>query len=91
MPISSPLITDHRMEDRVQLILIVTGIGGDKAAQVDLPQAAASISSLFIRCSLNQHIQLKTLRKLKRRSWNNYTPRVDNANNLDVPAFMQHR
>ena len=87
------LITDHRMEDRVQLILIVTGIGSDKAAQVDLPQAAATHQQpvYSVQPQPAYSAENPSQAEAQELKLNNYTPHVDNANNLDVPAFMRRR
>lgn len=87
------LITDHRMEDRVQLILIVTGIGSDKAAQVDLPQAAASHQQpvYSVQPQPAYSAENPSQAEAQELKLNNYTPHMDNANNLDVPAFMRRR
>ena len=87
------IITDSRMEDRVQLILIVTGIG--KKGETD---TLASGSVTFPTATLNTNTGETTFPELKKADSsaaeigiNNYTPQLDQAHNLDVPAFMRRR
>lgn len=86
------IITDPRMEDRVQLILIVTGIGGQTATPRIHPTPAylrpevrhepARTESSYQRDEIEVNNEIGI---------NPYTAQSDPANNLDVPAFLRRR
>ncbi|MEL7625654.1 MAG: cell division protein FtsZ [Anaerolineaceae bacterium] len=86
------IITDSRMEDRVQLILIVTGIGAPKAnfqtdsfsglaqSQVEAPRPIATEAKpVYEEPTVNNEIGLEQY------------PQVDSRDNLSVPAFLRRR
>jgi len=86
------IITDPRMEDRVQLILIVTGIGAPKAnfqsesfnglaqSQVEEPfPVETEPKHVYKEPAANNEIGLEQY------------PQVDNQDNLSVPAFLRRR
>ena len=86
------IITDPRMEDRVQLILIVTGIGAPKANfqadsfsglaqnQVENPRPIETeTKQVFDEPKVNNEIGLEQY------------PQVDTRDNLSVPAFLRRR
>lgn len=86
------IITDPRMEDRVQLILIVTGIGAPKAnfqsesfnglsqSQVEEPLSVETEPKhVYKEPAANNEIGLEQY------------PQVDNQDNLSVPAFLRRR
>lgn len=86
------IITDPRMEDRVQLILIVTGIGAPKANfQAD------SFSGLAQNQVENPRpIETETKQVVDEPKVNNEIgleqyPQVDTRDNLSVPAFLRRR
>ncbi len=86
------IITDQRMEDRVQLILIVTGIGNKKntpkaeVGSVRVSEEKASMYQAQSKPAMQQPTTPQTEIGI-----NTYTSQVDNANNLDVPAFLRRR
>ena len=86
------IITDQRMEDRVQLILIVTGIGNKKntpkaeVGSVRVSEEKASMYQAQSKPTMQQPTTPQTEIGI-----NTYTSQVDNANNLDVPAFLRRR
>lgn len=86
------VITDPRMEDRVQLILIVTGIGAPKAnfqadnfnglaqSQFESPrQVDSEPKQEYDQSPANNEIGLEQY------------PQVDSRDNLSVPAFLRRR
>jgi len=86
------VITDPRMEDRVQLILIVTGIGAPKAnfqadnfnglaqSQFESPrQVDSEPKQEYDESPANNEIGLEQY------------PQVDSRDNLSVPAFLRRR
>lgn len=86
------VITDPRMEDRVQLILIVTGIGAPKAnfqvdnfnglaqSQFEGPhQVDPEPKQIYDESPANNEIGLEQY------------PQVDSRDNLSVPAFLRRR
>ncbi|MGB4595077.1 MAG: cell division protein FtsZ [Anaerolineaceae bacterium] len=87
------LITDQRMEDRVQLILIVTGIGSDKSTQVEFNHPAEVYQAPTKYSQAQPVIQSETVTQSdpQQLNLNNYTPHVEASNNLDVPAFLRRR
>ena len=87
------LITDQRMEDRVQLILIVTGIGLEKAAQVELnkPAEVYQAPTKYAQPQSFQQPETVLQPNPKELNLNNYTPHADTVHNLDVPAFLRRR
>ncbi len=86
------IITDPRMEDRVQLILIVTGIGAPKANLSQLSYNETAESSLFnskpvvtdesVNEESNQHSEI---------GLEQYPVQPDVHDNLSIPAFMRRR
>lgn len=87
------LITDQRMEDRVQLILIVTGIGSEKSPQVDTahPVEVNQTPTRYSQSGSNFKSQSVSQPDPKELNLNTYTPRFESSNNLDVPAFLRRR
>ncbi len=86
------IITDPRMEDRVQLILIVTGIGAPKANfQPD------SFKGLAQNQVAEPHpVETETKQVAEEPKVNNEIgleqyPQVDTRDNLSVPAFLRRR
>ena len=86
------VITDPRMEDRVQLILIVTGIGAPKAnfqidnfnglaesQLTDHQQVDSEPKQVYDESPVNNEIGLEQY------------PQVDSRDNLSVPAFLRRR
>jgi cell division protein FtsZ len=86
------VITDPRMEDRVQLILIVTGIGAPKAnfqidnfnglaesQLIDHQQVDSEPKQVYDESPGNNEIGLEQY------------PQVDSRDNLSVPAFLRRR
>ena len=85
------IITDPRMEDRVQLILIVTGIGAPKANfQLDsfngLSNKQAEVPHT-IETELKQVYEEPAKNEIGVEQY----PQVDSRDNLAVPAFMRRR
>lgn len=85
------IITDDRMVDRVQLILIVTGIGAPKEsfthsnfnkveAEVAEPQIAGPNSE--------REVPIETVDEI---GLNQYPTQSDSVDNLSVPAFLRRR
>lgn len=87
------LITDQRMEDRVQLILIVTGIGSEKSTQVEINQPAEIYQAPTKYAQPQPVYRTESVRRADPQELNpnTYTPHIDTANNLDVPAFLRRR
>jgi cell division protein FtsZ len=87
------LIIDQRMEDRVQLILIVTGIGSEKSAQVEINQPAEVYQAPTKYAQPQPVYRTESVPHADPRELNpnTYTPHVDATNNLDVPAFLRRR
>jgi cell division protein FtsZ len=92
------VITDPRMEDRVQLILIVTGIGNkpgelreDKSHSTPFDQKTESDTPVewnFERNKVEKNTKFHNFDEL---SSENYSAKVPSENNLDVPAFLRRR
>ena len=87
------LITDQRMEDRVQLILIVTGIGSENPAQVEIskPADVYQAPSRYAQPQTTSRPERAPQAAPQELNPNSYTPHVDTTNNLDVPAFLRRR
>lgn len=87
------LITDQRMEDRVQLILIVTGIGTETPAEVEVshPAEVYQAPTRYAQPQQNYKAEPVPQSDPKELNLNTYTPRVETSNNLDVPAFLRRR
>lgn len=87
------LIVDQRMEDRVQLILIVTGIGSEKATQVEVnyPAAVYQAPTKYAQPEPLQKFEQSSKPETQELNINTYKPQIDTANNLDVPAFLRRR
>lgn len=85
------IITDPRMEDRVQLILIVTGIGAPKANfQPDSFNGLANKQAEVphpIETELKQVYEEPAKNEIGVEQY----PQVDSRDNLAVPAFMRRR
>ncbi|MFZ3070338.1 MAG: cell division protein FtsZ [Anaerolineaceae bacterium] len=87
------VITDPRMEDRIQLILIVTGIGMNK---VDAPKIQTEMNyheeTSQTPVSQPMYPDRKTvLSNINEIGNSSYIPQVDQENNLEVPAFLRRR
>ena len=87
------LIVDQRMEDRVQLILIVTGIGSEKATQVEVnyPAAVYQAPTKYAQPEPLKNFEQPSKPETQELNINTYKPQIDTANNLDVPAFLRRR
>ncbi len=101
------IINDARMENRVQLILIITGIGGIKIDevvevhsqenQIVNPPAPSNNSVHPVFPRRNSHIENQYIRQesqyelMSEESANQYQPEMDLTSNLDVPAFLRKR
>lgn len=90
------IITDPRMEDRVQLILIVTGIGTHN--NQDIPQLnTQSVIADHPAAHQEDYSYSPARAKAPMESaveeigLNNYPSQLDMANNLSVPAFLRRR
>ena len=92
------VITDPRMEDRVQLILIVTGIG-NKPGEMrenkshDVPFEQKTVSENPTEWNTEK---IKSDKSTKFQDFNeinqeDYLTKVEPENNLDVPAFLRRR
>ncbi len=92
------VINDPRMENRVQLILIVTGVGG-----IRLQEAFETQEQEYPEKVMPKPLQPNLVNKPKlskstelvdpepENSLDQYLPSVDFASNLDVPAFLRKR
>ncbi len=87
------VITDPRMEDRVQLMLIVTGIGKSKEEANFFPTAVTTTedpapSSVKDEEQKPERPALATISEINN---NTYMPKLDHEKSLDVPAFLRRR
>ena len=85
------IITDERMSNRVQLILIVTGIGATKSS---FPNS--SISGIVGTEAFDQKPVDTILHKIKEEpieeiGINQYPVQSDQIDNLSIPAFLRRR
>ncbi|MDD2521521.1 MAG: cell division protein FtsZ [Anaerolineaceae bacterium] len=86
------IITDPRMEDRVQLILIVTGIGAPKANfQTDSFSGLAQSQVEEPRSFETETKQVHEEPIEKTEIGLEQYPQVDSRDNLSVPAFLRRR
>ena len=86
------IITDDRMNDRVQLILIVTGIGAPQANldRINVGGSAKNEISdpLPAETTHEQSIEPESVDEI---GLNHYPVQSDPADNLSVPAFLRRR
>ena len=85
------IITDERMSNRVQLILIVTGIGAPKSSFLN-----SSISGIVGTEAFDQKPVDTILHKIKEEpieeiGINQYPVQSDQIDNLSIPAFLRRR
>jgi cell division protein FtsZ len=92
------VITDPRMEDRVQLILIVTGIGNkpgemreNKSHDVPFEQKTVSENPVEWNTEKNKSDKSTKFQGFNEISQEDYLTKVEPENNLDVPAFLRRR
>ena len=92
------VITDPRMEDRVQLILIVTGIGNkpgemreNKSHDVPFEQKTVSENPAEWNTEKNKSDKSTRFQDFNELSQEDYLTKVEPENNLDVPAFLRRR
>ena len=92
------VITDPRMEDRVQLILIVTGIGNkpgemreNKSHDVPFEQKTVSENPAEWNTEKNKSDKSTKFQGFNEISQEGYLTKVEPENNLDVPAFLRRR
>lgn len=87
------VINDPRMEDRVQLILIVTGIGTNKT-EIPLVKASPEYHEEIVQTPTVQASYAENntiLSNINEIGNNSYIPKLDQENSLDVPAFLRRR
>jgi cell division protein FtsZ len=77
------VVTDDRMEDRVQLILVLTGIGATSIDSSDTPSSEEEISEV----GTTDPIPVQSFQV----SGNSQVTMAGAPTNLDVPAFMRRR
>jgi len=77
------VVTDDRMEDRVQLILVLTGIGATSVDSSAIPSEEEESGDIEI----SEPISLNTFQT----SGNSQVTMAGSPTNLDVPAFMRRR
>lgn len=92
------IITDPRMEDRVQLILIVTGIGKKpgtvkKEVSNNLPfeKTTKPSNRPEISEASNTFERASKLNEFEEETSEPYMSKIDLENSLDVPAFLRRR
>lgn len=89
------VINDPRMENRVQIILIVTGVHGIKLEEaLKLPEVTYQEERYprpAIRSTYKDNNPLMPDMPELERSRNQYVPKLDFSTNLDVPAFLRKR
>ena len=92
------VITDPRMEDRVQLILIVTGIGikpgemrENKSHSAPFDQKPVSDSPVEWNNEKNKSDKTTKFHDFNEISQEDYLTKVEPEINIDVPAFLRRR
>ena len=80
---------DNRMDDRVQVILVVTGLGASPIEEV-LPGADKAIRKPEEKAAL-QTLENEVVRIPQVASQQMATPQVSTTANLDLPAFMRRQ
>lgn len=86
------IITDSRMEDRVQLILIVTGIGVPKSSVQDRSFNTFSHQAEEERAAFSSKSDLEVDKLYQSNEISlNQHPQIDPIDNLSIPAFLRRR
>lgn len=88
------IITDPRMEDRVQLILIVTGIGNKQESlieQVMEKEPAASEQTNYFSNSFQRQENAPVKENYNEIGLTGYGNQSNTSDNLSVPAFLRRR
>lgn len=88
------IITDPRMEDRVQLILIVTGIGNKQESlieQVMEKEPAASEQTNYLSNSFQRQENAPVKENYNEIGLTGYGNQPNTSDNLSVPAFLRRR
>jgi len=80
---------DNRMEDRVQVILVVTGLGASPLEEV-LPGAEKAIQTPT-KLPASPHAENEILRIPQVAATQVAAPHISTATNLDLPAFMRRQ
>ena len=82
------IITDSRMEDRVQLILIVTGIGAPKQTNTNPFETSNEEKQSFVTPEIKSQIEESNNSNEINLSQH---PQIDAKDNLSIPAFLRRR
>jgi cell division protein FtsZ len=82
------VITDDRMEDRVQVILVLTGIG---ATSVDSHQVGSLEPTMQFTKSAQSTVTEPAMHTFTPTQVSQPQYEMVNNNDLDVPAFLRHR
>ncbi len=80
---------DNRMEDRVQVILVVTGLGASPLEDV-LPGADQALT-LPYKQTTSPHLENQVVRIPQVATQEVSSPQVSGSANLDLPAFMRRQ
>jgi len=90
------VIPDPNMENRVEVILIVTGIGGIRLKDLDMKTELKNYPELMDEETNCSRVTPSQSPKFSdnvgsTNSQNQYEPHVNFSSNLDIPAFMRKR
>jgi cell division protein FtsZ len=90
------VIPDQNMENRVEVILIVTGIGGIRLKDLEIKTEVKKPSEIQDEKPINSREFQNSIPKFSENlgsvsSQNQYEPQVNFSSNLDIPAFMRKR